>query len=169
MNKYNDDFIAHSIIESDYLVNEKYKTIIEELKKQTEYIIDPPTSDLDPYYIIRTKDNKIKLKASYIGDVIIEENKKYIKWSWSRPELSKASKINSLKILKYFLDQEPSDTLSVFYKVNSAFVQSVIKIDNLFYEILVNALLHIMKHKFEFELKIIENKLSNLYLIKEIL
>ena len=82
MNKYNDDFIANAIIQSDYLINEEYKNIIEELYNK-EHFIEPPTSDLDPFYTIRTHDNKIKLKASYIGDIITEDdNFFYLKWSW---------------------------------------------------------------------------------------
>ena len=167
MNKYNDDFIANAIIQSDYLINEEYKNIIEELHNKNHYI-DPPTSDLDPYYIIRSHDNKIKLKASYIGDIITENNDSfYLKWSWSRAELSKASKVNLLKILKYFLDQEPADQSSMFMQINNAFIQSIIKVDYLFYEILINALLHLMKHKFEIKFK--TNNLIKIYLIKEII
>ena len=97
MDKFNDDFIAEAIIKSEFLMN-KHKDIIEKIK-ENKFEIEEPKSDLDPYYIFKL--NNIKLKASYIGDSYKNEdnpNKVYLKWSWSNAQLNKASKVNLLKI-----------------------------------------------------------------------
>ena len=170
MNKFNDDFIADAIIQSEYL-EYKYKDVIETIHN-SKFTITTPMSDLDPYYIIETVDtkNKIKLKASYIGKKKnVDEIFSYLSWSWSNPELPKASKINLLKIFKYFLDQEPptDNKSSIFMLVYRAFIQSFIQIDERFFYVLMNALLHLMKHKFE--LKLPKGNFTNIYLIKEII
>ena len=107
-NIFSDDFIANAIIKSEFLL-EKYKLIIDKIVDNKDLDIEPPKSDLDPFYII--KSNKIVLRASYIGQIIpIEESNTdiisniYIKWAWSDTTLNKSSKINLLKIFKYFLD-----------------------------------------------------------------
>ena len=72
----------------------------------------------------------------------------YIKWAWSDTTLSKASKVNLIKIFKYFLDREPSENSTIFNKIYTAFIQSIIKVDERFLQVLLNALLHLMKHLF---------------------
>ena len=164
MDKINDDFIAEAIIKSEFLM-EKYKNIIEKIK-ENKFEIEEPKSDLDPYYIFNFKSSNIKLKASYIGDSYKNEdnpNKVYIKWSWSNAQLNKASKINLLKIFKYFLDREPNENSPIFNLIYTAFIQSIISIDEKFNQVLFNALLHLMKHLFSIE---VGNKI---YFIKEIL
>ena len=169
MNKFNDDFIADAIIQSEYL-EYKYSNVINKI--HDNIIITPPISDLDPYYIIETTDtkNKIKLKASYIGKRRDNKDLYYVKWSWSDPELSKASKVNLLKIFKYFLDQEPSQNINspVFMMINRAFIQSFIQIDERFFHVLMNALLHLMKHIFYILVKD-ENDNYDIYFVKEII
>jgi hypothetical protein len=169
MNKFNDDFIADAIIQSEYL-EYKYNDVINKINNNIN--ITPPTSDLDPYYIIETTDtkNKIKLKASYIGKRRDNKDLYYVKWSWSDPELSKASKVNLLKIFKYFLDQEPSQNINspVFMMINRAFIQSFIQVDERFFHVLMNALLHLMKHIFYILVKD-ENDNYDIYFVKEII
>jgi hypothetical protein len=169
MNKFNDDFIADAIIQSEQL-EYKYNDVINKINNNIT--ITPPTSDLDPYYIIETTDTKntIKLKASYIGKRRDNKDLYYVKWSWSDPELSKASKINLLKIFKYFLDQEPSQNINspVFMMINRAFIQSFIQIDERFFHVLMNALLHLMKHIFYVLVKD-ENDNYDIYFVKEII
>ena len=104
-NTFTDDFIADAIINSEYLLD-KYKHIIDKVVEQ-QHIIEPPTSDLNPYYIIKSKvDKSLVLKGSYIGKIvpIVEKNDDvsniYIKWAWSDTTLAKASKVNLIKILK---------------------------------------------------------------------
>ena len=53
MDKINDDFIAEAIIKSEYLM-EKHKNIIKEIK-EGKFEIEEPKSDLDPYYIFKSK------------------------------------------------------------------------------------------------------------------
>jgi len=167
-NIFTDDFIADSIINSEYLTD-KYKDIIDKILKN-KFEVNSPTSDLDPYYII--KSNKIVLKASYIGKIvpITEKNMDvsniYIKWAWSDTTLSKASKINLLKIFKYFLDREPNENSDIFTKIYTAFIQSTIKVDERFFQVLLNALLHLMKHLFY--VIIDKGDFQEIYLIKEI-
>ena len=128
---------------------------------------------MDPYYIIALNENenennnKIKFKASYIGKFIIKDNI-YIKWSWSDTKLSKASKINLSKILKYFLDREPEENSPVLNQIYEAFLQSTIKVDQRFTEVILNALLHLMKHLFYITVNISDN-IKNIYFIKEII
>ena len=171
MNKFNDDFIADAIIQSEYL-EYKHSDIINKINNDKNITITPPVSDLDPYYIIETTDTKnpIKLKASYIGKRRDNKELYYVKWSWSDPELSKASKINLLKIFKYFLDQEPSQNINspVFMMINRAFIQSFIEIDERFFYVLMNALLHLMKHIFYILVKD-DNDNYDIYFIKEII
>jgi hypothetical protein len=174
-NIFSDDFIANAIIKSEYLV-EKHKAIIDKITSN-KFIIEPPISDLDPYYIIKSdnpeKSDKFIFKASLIGKIIpIEEKDKsvsniYIKWAWSDTSLSKASKVNLIKIFKYFLEREPSENSVIFTKIYTAFIQSVIKVDERFFQVLINALLHLMKHLFY--LQINKGDVSEIYLIKEIL
>ena len=165
MNKFNDDFIADAIIQSEYL-EYKYSDVINKI--HDNIIITPPISDLDPYYIFKL--NNIKLKASYIGDSYKNEdnpNKVYLKWSWSNAQLNKASKVNLLKILKYFLDREPNENSPIFNLIYTAFIQSIIQIDEKFNQVLFNALLHLMKHLFF--IGVVENNITKIYFIKEIL
>jgi len=174
-NIFSDDFIANAIIKCEFLL-EKHKEIIDKIIKN-KYIIEPPTSDLDPYYIIRSdnseKSDKIKFKASYIGKIIpIEEKDQsisniYIKWAWSDITLNKASKINLIKIFKYFLEREPSENSPIFTKIYDAFIQSTIKVDERFYQVLLNSLIHLMKHLFYIQINI--GEITEIYLIKEIL
>jgi len=171
MNKFNDDFIADAIIQSEYL-EYKYKDVIETIHN-SKINITTPISDLDPYYTIETVDakNKIKLKASYIGKKKnVDEIFSYLNWSWSNPELPKASKINLLKLFKYFLDQEPptNNNSSIFMRVYGAFIQSFIQIEERFFYVLMNALLHLMKHIF-FIMIPIDNDIVEIYFIKEII
>ena len=166
MDKFNDDFIADAIIKSEILMN-KHKDIIEKIK-ENKFEIEEPKSDLDPYYIFKL--NNIKLKASYIGDSYKNEdnpNKVYLKWSWSNAQLNKASKVNLLKILKYFLDREPNENSPIFNLIYTAFIQSIIQIDEKFNQVLFNALLHLMKHLFF--IGVVENNITKIYFIKEIL
>jgi flagellin-specific chaperone FliS len=167
MDKFNDEFIADAIIKSDFLLN-KYDSIIKKIHVN-EFTIDEPKSDMDPYYIIslNEKNSKIKFKASYIGKLIIRENNVYIKWSWSDTKLSKASKVNLLKILKYFLDREPEENSPVLNQIYEAFIQSIIKVDQRFTEVILNALLHLMKHLFYIRVKVSDD-IENIYFIKEI-
>ena len=134
--------------------------------------IEPPKSDLDPFYII--KSNKIVLRASYIGQIIpIEESNTdiisniYIKWAWSDTTLNKSSKINLLKIFKYFLEREPNENSPIFTKIYTAFIQSIIRVDERFFQVLLNALLHLMKHLFYILIK--TDNVTNIYLIKEVI
>lgn len=167
MDRFNDEFIAEAIIKSDFLIN-KYHDIINKIK-QNQFIIDEPKSDMDPYYIIGLleKNNKLKFKASYIGKFIIKDST-YIKWSWSDTKLSKASKINLSKILKYFLDKEPDENSPVLNQIYEAFLQSTIKVDQKFTEVILNALLHLMKHLFYIRVSISDD-IQNIYFIKEII
>ena len=168
MDNQNDDYIANTIIQSEFLLT-KYEDTINKLTKN-KFIITPPVSDLDPYYIISSEDNKIKLRASYIAKTLpIEEDDKmiYLNWAWSDPTLNKSSKINLLKILKYFLDREPSENTPIFHQIYTAFIQSVIKVDKRFLSVILNTLLHLMKHLFYLSLK--RNGITEIYLIKEIL
>jgi len=167
-----DDFIADAIINSEYL-EDKYKTIINKILNNKN-IIEPPTSDLDPYYIIKSDTNSPTiLKASYIGKIIPIKNKNdgvsniYIKWAWSDTSLNKASKVNLIKVLKYFLDREPDENSPVFSQIYTAFLQSIIKVDERFFQILLNAILHIMKHLFYILIE--KDNITEIYLIKEIL
>jgi len=167
-----DDFIADAIINSEFL-EDKYKTIIDKILKNKN-IIEPPTSDLDPYYIIKSDSSSPTiLKASYIGKIIpiTEKNDTvsniYIKWAWSDTSLNKSSKVNLIKVLKYFLDREPDENSPVFAQIYTAFLQSVIKMDERFFQILLNALLHIMKHLFYILIE--KDNITEIYLIKEIL
>jgi len=172
-NIFSDNFIANAIIKSEYLL-EKYKVIIEKIS-QNKFIIESPISDLDPYYIIKSdKQNKITFKASYIGKIIPIKEKDtevisniYIKWAWSDTTLSKASKVNLIRIFKYFLEREPSENSSIFNKIYTAFIQSIIKVDERFLQVLLNALLHLMKHLFYILIK--KEDGTEIYLIKEIL
>jgi hypothetical protein len=168
--KFSDDFIANAIIQSEYLVD-KYKDIIDKINTK-KFSIEAPTSDLDPFFII--KSDKIILKASYIGKVVPIEDKKsesvsniYIKWAWSDTSLNKASKVNLVKIFKYFLDREPSENSPIFNEIYTAFMQSLIKVDERFFQVLLNALLHLMKHIFYIQIK--KDNITEIYLIKEIL
>ena len=168
MDNQNDDYIANTIIQSELLLV-KYEDTINKLTKN-KFIITPPTSDLDPYYIISSEDNKIKLSASYIAKTLpIEEDDKmiYLNWAWSDPTLNKSSKINLLKILKYFLDREPSENTPIFHQFYTAFIQSVIRVDKRFISVILNTLLHLMKHIFY--LIINRSGKNEIYLIKEIL
>jgi hypothetical protein len=168
MDKQNDDFIANAIIQSESILA-KYSDTINTLVKN-KFIITPPTSDLDPYYIISSEDNKIKLRASYIAKTLpIEEDGEmiYLNWAWSDSTLSKSSKVNLLKILKYFLDREPSENTPIFHEIYTAFIQSVIKVDKRFFSVLLNTLLHLMKHIFYLSLK--RDGITEIYLIKEIM
>ena len=167
MDRFNDEFIADAIIKSDFLLD-KYRDIIKKIK-ENEFTIDEPKSDMDPYYIIGLieKNSKIKFKASYIGKFIIKDNV-YIKWSWSDTKLSKASKINLSKILKYFLDREPDENSPVLNQIYEAFLQSTIKVDQRFTEVILNALLHLMKHLFYIRVSISDD-IENIYFIKEII
>ena len=168
-NLFTDDFIANAIIKSEYL-EQKYKLLINKIIEQN-IDIEKPTSDLDPYYIIKLKiPNKTILRASYIGKIIpIEDNDAniYIKWAWSDSTLNKSSKINLIKILKYFLEREPNENSVIFTKIYTAFIQSIIKVDERFFQILLNALLHLMKHIFYIIINDNDNK--HIYLIKEII
>jgi hypothetical protein len=168
-NLFTDDFIANAIIKSEYL-EQKYKLLINKIIEQN-IDIEKPTSDLDPYYIIKLKiPNKTILRASYIGKIIpIEDNDAniYIKWAWSDTTLNKSSKINLIKILKYFLEREPNENSVIFTKIYTAFIQSIIKVDERFFQILLNALLHLMKHIFYIIINDNDNK--HIYLIKEII
>jgi len=168
MDKFNDDYIANAIIQSEFL-ELKYKDTIDKLVN-SKFNITAPISDLDPYYIISSEDNKIKLKASYIGKTLpIDEDGDmiYLKWSWSDPTLNKSSKINLLKIFKYFLDRDPSENTPIFHQIYTAFIQSIIKVDERFISVILNTLLHLMKHIFYLSLK--QNGVTEIYLIKEIL
>ena len=121
-------------------------------------------------FILKSSNDDIKLKVSYIGDFYQkDENLNYLKWSWSNITLNKASKINLLKIFKYFLEQEPTELSPVLIQIYEAFIQSIIIVDELFYDILINALLSLMKHLFE--IRIIDDKKNtiSIYLVKEIL
>jgi hypothetical protein len=167
---FSDDFIANAIIKSEFL-EEKYKDIIEKIH-QNHFSIEPPISDLDPYYII--KSDKIILKGSYIGKILPIENKDsniisniYIKWSWTDTSLSKASKVNLVKIFKYFLDREPNENSPIFNQIYTAFIQSIVKVDERFFQVLLNALLHLMKHLFYILIK--KDNITEIYLIKEII
>ena len=170
---FSDDFIANAIIKSEFLV-EKYKDLIDKIS-QNKFMIEPPTSDLDPYYIIKSdKLDKIILKGSYIGKIIPIENKDsdiisniYIKWAWSDTSLNKASKVNLVKIFKYFLDREPDENSPIFNQIYTAFMQSIIQVDERFFQVLLNALLHLMKHLFYILIK--KGNITEIYLIKEII
>jgi hypothetical protein len=168
-NIFTDDFIANAIIKSEYL-EQKYRSLINKIIEQN-IDIEKPTSDLDPYYNIKLKTpNKTILRASYIGKIIpIEDNESniYIKWSWSDTTLNKSSKINLIKILKYFLEREPDENSVIFTKIYTAFIQSVVRVDERFFQILLNALLHLMKHIFYIIIEDSGNK--HIYLIKEII
>jgi len=167
MDRFNDEFIADAIIKSDFLLD-KYYDIIKKIK-ENKFSIDEPKSDMDPYYIIglNENENKIKFKASYIGKFIIKDNV-YIKWSWSDTKLSKASKVNLSKILKYFLDREPDENSPVLNEIYEAFLQSTIKVDQRFTEVILNALLHLMKHLFYIRVNVSDD-IENIYFIKEII
>jgi len=91
----------------------------------------------------------------------------YLNWAWSDPNLSKSSKVNLLKILKYFLDREPTENTPIFHQIHTAFIQSVIKVDKRFISVILNTLLHLMKHIFYLSLN--RNGITEIYLIKEIL
>jgi hypothetical protein len=169
---FSDNFIADAIINSEYLLD-KYKHIIDKVVEQ-KHIIEPPTSDLNPYYVIRSSEDKsLVLKGSIIGSIIpiVEKNKDvsniYIKWAWSDTTLNKASKVNLVKILKYFLDREPGENSPIFTQIYTAFIQSIIKVDERFFQVLLNALLHLMKHLFYVLIK--KGDIIEIYLIKEIL
>jgi hypothetical protein len=167
MDNFNDDYIANAIIQSEFL-EIKYKDTINALIN-SKFDIKEPISDLDPYYIISSEDNKIKLKASYIGSTLPidkDDSMIYLKWSWSDPTLSKSSKINLLKILKYFLDRDPSENTPIFNQIYTAFIQSIIKVDERFTSVILNTLLHLMKHIFYLTLK--HDGLTKIFLIKEI-
>jgi hypothetical protein len=168
MDRFNDEFIAEAIIKSDFLLN-KYNDTIKKIL-ENEFTIDEPKSDMDPYYIIglNEKNIKIKFKASYIGKLIIIDNNVYIKWSWSEAKLSKASKVNLLKILRYFLDREPEENSPVLNQIYEAFLQSTVKVDQRFTEVILNALLHLMKHLFYIRVSVSDN-IQNIYFIKEII
>ena len=161
-NIFSDNFIGEAILKSDFIM-EKYKQIIDKISVQkTE--IESPTSDLDPFYIIKV--NKFKLKASYIGEIFTIDNDRssiYVKWSWSDITLNKASKVNLIRIFKYFLEREPAENSPIFTKIYSAFIHSSIKVDEIFFNVLLNALLHLMKHIFYI---IVDKKI---YFVKEIL
>ena len=170
--KFSDDFIANAIIQSEYLLD-KYKNIIDKINT-SKFTIEQPTSDLDPYFIIKSDKDKISLKGSYIGKVVPIEDKKsetisniYIKWAWSDTSLNKASKVNLVKIFKYFLDREPSENSPIFNEIYTAFMQSLIKVDERFFQVLLNALLHLMKHLFYIQIK--KENITEIYLIKEII
>jgi hypothetical protein len=165
MNKLNDDFIANSIIQSDYL-KEKYKDILSEFLSNP-IIVDFPTSDLDPYYTLKSSNNKITFKATKIAFIDIIDNVKYLKWSWCDPTLSKSSKVNLLKILKYFLEQEPKNLSDTLMKINNAFIQSIFIFDSIFFEVLMNALLGLMKHLFYVRIRR-PNIGDDIYFIKEV-
>jgi hypothetical protein len=168
MDKFNDDYIANAIIQSEFLKT-KYKDTIEDLMNN-KFNITPPVSDLDPYFLLSSNDNKIKLKATYLGKTLpIESDEKmvYINWAWSDPSLNKSSKINLLKILKYFLDREPGENTPIFHQIYTAFIQSVIKVDKRFTSVILNTLLHLMKHIFY--LIINRSGINEIYLIKEII
>jgi hypothetical protein len=170
---FSDDFISNAIIKSEFLL-EKYKDIIEKIN-ENKFIIEAPTSDLDPYYIIKSdKSDKIVLKASYIGKIVPIEEKGsdivsniYVKWAWSDTSLSKASKVNLVKIFKYFLDREPNENSPIFNQIYTAFMQSIIKVDERFFQVLLNALLHLMKHIFYILIK--KDNITEIYLIKEVI
>jgi hypothetical protein len=168
-NIFSDDFIADAIINSEYLLD-KYKHIIDKVVEQ-DHTIEPPVSDLNPYYIIKSNvDKSLVLKGSYIGKIvpIVEKNDDvsniYIKWAWSDATLGKASKVNLIKILKYFLDREPSENSPIFSRIYTAFIQSTIKVDERFFQVLLNALLHLMKHLFYILIK--KGDIIEIYLIK---
>jgi hypothetical protein len=168
MDKFNDDYIANAIIQSEFL-EEKYKDTIDKLINN-KFTVTAPTSDLDPYYILSSDDNKIKLKASYIGKTLkIKEDETmiYINWAWSDSSLNKSSKVNLLKILKYFLDREPTENTPIFHQIYTAFIQSVIKVDKRFSSVILNTLLHLMKHIFYLTLN--RSGIDEIYLIKEII
>jgi len=165
MNKINDDFIANSIIQSD-LLKDKYKDVLAEFLNNP-IIVEFPTSDLDPYYILKSSNNKITCKATKIAFIEIINDVKYLKWSWCDPTLTKASKVNLLKILKYFLEQEPKNLSDTLMKINNAFIQSVFIFDGIFFEVLMNALLGLMKHLFYIRITK-ENIGDDIYFIKEI-
>lgn len=169
---FSDDFIADAIVNSEYLLD-KYKHIIDKIVEQ-QHIIEPPTSDLNPYYIIKSRvDKSLVLKGSYIGKIvpIVEANDDvsniYIKWAWSDTTLGKASKVNLIKILKYFLDREPGENSPIFTRIYTAFIQSTIKVDERFFQVLLNALLHLMKHLFYILIK--KDDIIEIYLIKELI
>lgn len=171
-NIFSDNFIAEAIIKSEFLL-EKYKATIDKIS-QNKFIIESPLSDLDPYYIIKSdKSDKYRFKASYIGKIIpVEEESDivsniYIKWAWSDTTLSKASKVNLIKIFKYFLEREPDENSTNFTKIYTAFIQSSIKVDKRFFQVLLSALLHLMKHLFY--IIIVKDDIKEIYLIKEIL
>jgi hypothetical protein len=166
MDKFNDDYIANAIIQSEFL-EEKYKDTIDKLISN-KFTITSPISDLDPYFLLASEDNKINLKASYIGKTIpIDEEMLYINWAWSDSSLNKSSKINLLKILKYFLDREPTENTPIFHLIYTAFIQSVIKVDERFSTVILNTLLHLMKHLFY--LIVNRDGVNEIYLIKEII
>ena len=165
-NTFTDDFIADAIINSEYLID-KYKHIIDKVTKN-KVTIEAPTSDLNPHYIIKSD---VDLKATYVGKIVpITENndvsKIYIKWAWSDTSLTKASKVNLIKILKYFLDREPYENSGIFSQIYTAFIQSIVKVDERFFQVLLNALLHLMKHLFYILIK--KGDIIEIYLIKEI-
>jgi hypothetical protein len=169
---FSDNFIADAIINSEYLLD-KYKHIIDKIVEQ-QHIIEPPISDLNPYYIIKSRNDKsLVLKGSYIGKIvpIVEKNDDvsniYIKWAWSDTTLGKASKVNLIKILKYFLDREPGENSPIFTRIYTAFIQSTIKVDERFFQVLLNALLHLMKHLFYVLIK--KDDIIEIYLIKELI
>ncbi len=167
MDKFNDDFIAEAIIQSEYLL-EKYEKIIEKIVSN-KVIIEKPESDLDPYFILQTENDKIKLKASYIGKILKSEqnNTIFIKWAWSEVDLNKSSKINLIKIFKYFLEREPNENSPIFNQIYNAFIQSLVQVDERFCQVLLNALLHLMKHLFYIYIN--KGNITEIYLIKEIL
>ena len=161
---FSDDFIANAIITSEYML-EKHKNIIDKVN-QNKFTVEAPTSDLDPYYIL--KSGNTVLKGSLIGKILpTNESTIYIKWAWSDSELNKASKVNILKIFKYFLEREPNENSPIFKQIYTAFIQSIIKVDERFFQVILNALLHLMKHKFYILLP--NNNITNIFLIKEII
>jgi hypothetical protein len=164
-NIFSDNFIGEAIIKSQVLL-EKYKKILDKIQYEKSEV-ESPKSDLDPFYIIKV--NKIVIRASYIGQIydVGKSNEYvsniYIKWAWSDITLNKASKVNLIRIFKYFLEREPNENSPIFTKIYSAFIHSSIKVDEIFFDVLLNALLHLMKHICYI---IIDKKI---YFIKEIL
>ena len=171
-NMFNDNFIVDAIIQNEYLL-ERYDDVITKFKSNNS-IIEKPTSDLDPYYTITINNEKIKLKATLIGKTSFVDDKSdliYLKWSWSDTTLNKSSKVNLIKILKYFLDKEPDENSYVFSLVYNAFLQSIVKVDERFFSIIINTLLHLMKHLFYITITRVDgnNNINEIYLVKEII
>jgi hypothetical protein len=57
------------------------------------------------------------MSGSLIGKTFLVDDSSdliYLKWSWSDTSLNKSSKVNLVKILKYFLDKEPAENSYVF-------------------------------------------------------